>query len=682
MARPIRIFLGDLTHNTVGMANETFPLNVGYIAAYCKKRFGSKVDITIFKYIDDLEASIYENSPDVLALSNYVWNHRIGLEMFDLIHSQNPNAITVWGGPNFPQDLESQQSFLKNYSSVDFYVPIEGEIGFSNIIEEVLNISEVGYKKEILFKKPIDGCVSRKPDGLLQFTIPEIRTKKLDEIPSPYLTGLLDKFFDGKLTPMLQTNRGCPFTCTFCVDGADTVNRVNQFGLERVSSELDYIGEHVTNNVHSLHISDLNFGMYPRDLEICDDIVGIQKKYDYPHKIISTTGKNKKERIIQAIEKLNGTMSLSMSVQSMDEQILKNIRRSNISVDHMLALQPAIKKVGLVTDSEVILALPGETYQTQITTLRKLLAAKLDFVEVYSCMLLNGSELNTPEQRKKWNFQTKFRILPRDFTTLRNGKNVIETEEIVVGSNTLSFEEYIELRTLSFSIYVTNIGIVYDSLLKFLRENNIEVFDLFFQMMKQIDSSPPSAQKIFDSVKNDVTDELWDSPEDIQTHYQEQEEYEKLLSGEAARNVMQYHNALVRYYCMDEWTQFAGNIAFGLLKRKKTISYELENQLKNIINYCAGLGHNTLGDDRMSTNPEFLFDYDIENWLVDKNNKTLNRFKLDKKITISFEFSKSESKVIQDEVNRHNTDIGRSQALKNLPRQIKFRKPKVISQNL
>jgi len=682
MAQPIRIFLGDLTHNTVGMANETFPLNVGYIAAYCKNRFGSKVEITIFKYIDDLEASIYENPPDVLALSNYVWNHRIGLEMFDLIHSQDPNAITVWGGPNFPQDLESQQSFLKNYSNVDFYVPIEGEIGFSNIIEEVLKISELGYKKEILFKKPIDGCVSRKPDGLLQFTIPEIRTKKLDEIPSPYLTGLLDKFFDGKLTPMLQTNRGCPFTCTFCVDGADTVNRVNQFGLERVSSELDYIGKHIPNNVHSLHISDLNFGMYPRDLEICDDIVAIQKKYDYPHKIISTTGKNKKERIIQAIEKLNGTMSLSMSVQSMDEQILKNIRRSNISVDHMLALQPAIKKVGLVTDSEVILALPGETYQTQITTLRKLLAAKLDFVEVYSCMLLNGSELNTPEQRKKWNFQTKFRILPRDFTTLRNGKNVIETEEIVVGSNTLSFEEYIELRTLSFSVYVTNIGIVYDSLLKFLRENNIEVFDLFFQMMKQIDSSPPSVQKVFDSVKNDVTDELWDSPEDIQTHYQEQEEYEKLLSGEAARNVMQYHNALVRYYCMDEWTQFAGNIAFGLLKRKKTISYELENQLKNIINYCVGLGHNTLGDDRMSTNPEFLFDYDIENWLVGKNNKTLNQFKLDKKITISFEFSKSESKVIQDEVNRHNTDIGRSQALKNLPRQIKFRKPKVISQNL
>ena len=682
MANPIRIFLGDLTYNTVGMSTASFPLNVGYIAAYCKKQFGSKVDITLFKYIDDLEASIYENPPDILGVSNYVWCHRIGLEMFDLARSQNPNVITVLGGPNFPQDLESQQSFMEKCSNVDFYVPIEGEIGFSNIIEEALSVSELGYKKEILFKKPIDGCVSRNPDGLVQFSMPKMRIKELDEIPSPYLTGLMDKFFDGELTPMIQTNRGCPFTCTFCVDGADTVNRVNQFGLDRVSSELNYIGEHIPKNINTLQISDLNFGMYPRDLEICDDIVGIQKKHDYPQRVLSTTGKNKKERIIKAIERLNGTMSLVMSVQSMDAQILQNIRRSNISVDHMLALQPTIKKVGLVTNSEVILALPGETYQTQIDTLEKLLTAKLDFVEVYSCMLLMGSEMNTPEQRKKWNFKTKFRILPRDFTTLRNGKNVIETEEIVVGSDTLSFEEYIELRTLSFSIYVTNMGIVYDSLLKFLRQNNIEIFDLFFQMMKQIDSAPPLVQKIFASVKNDMVDELWDSSEDIQVHYQEQKEYEKLLSGEAARNVMQYHNALVRHSCMDEWTQFAGNIVFGLLKRKKIISYELENQLKNIINYCTGLGHNTLGNDRMSTNPEFLFDYDIESWLADKNNKTLNQLKLDKKRTVSFQFSRNDSELIQNEVERQNINSGMGQALKNIPLQKQFRKPKAISQNL
>ena len=83
----------------------------------------------------------------------------------------------------------------------------------------------------------------------------------------------------------------------------------------------------------------------------------------------------------------------------------------------------------------------------------------------------------------------------------------------------------------------------------------------------------------------------------------------------------------------------------------------------------------------MSTNPEFLFDYDIKNWLADKNNKTLSRFKLDKKRTISFQFSSNGSKVIQDELDRH-TDIGRGQALKNIPLQIQFRNTKAISQNL
>jgi hypothetical protein len=345
----------------------------------------------------------------------------------------------------------------------------------------------------------------------------------------------------------------------------------------------------------------------------------------------------------------------------------------------MLALQPALKKAGLVTESEVILGLPGETYQTQINTLKKLLAAKLDYVMVYTCMLINGSELNTPEERKKWNFKTKFRILPRDFVTLQNGKNVIETEEIIVGSDILTFEEYIELRMLSFSIFVTNIGIIYTSMLKFLRENDIEVFELFFQMLKQIDSAPVPVQKIFQSVKHDMIDELWDSPEDIQTHYQEPKEYEKLLSGEAARNVMQYHNALVRYSCMDEWTQYAGNIIFGLLKNKKSFSYELENQLNNIINYCAGLGHNTLGDDRMNTNLEFQFEYDIKSWILDNNNKPLNHFKFDKKRTISFQFDADDSRVIQDELDRQNTDIGRSQALKRLPLQIQWRHPKIIN---
>ena len=87
-----KIYLGDLTYDTVALSNEVFPLNIGYIAAYCYKRFGHKINITLFKYIEDLEKAILENPPDILGLSNYAWNTNLGYEMFRIFSQVNSNA--------------------------------------------------------------------------------------------------------------------------------------------------------------------------------------------------------------------------------------------------------------------------------------------------------------------------------------------------------------------------------------------------------------------------------------------------------------------------------------------------------------------------------------------------------------------------------------------------------------
>ena len=676
MEKPTKIFLGDLIYDSVGTYTGVFPLNIGYIASSCISRFGNDVDITLFKYIDDLDKAINESPPTILGLSNYAWTHNISLELFQMLKLKNPNALTVWGGPNFPADMEDQKKFMKKYPQVDVYIPIEGETGFSNVVELALSSTSEDELHIKLSEKPIEGCITRDSKGDLQYNNPVIRTSKLDEIPSPYLTGIMDKFFDGKLTPMMQTNRGCPFTCTFCVDGLDNVQKVNSFSTERVKNELNYISQHVPKNIHSLHFSDLNFGMFPRDLEICDAINETREKYNYPTKVLTTTGKNKKDKIVEAIRRLDGAMALTMSVQSMDEQVLKNIRRENISTDVMLGLMPAVREAGLLTESEVILGLPGETYQTHLDTIRKLIHAKLDSIQVYTCMLLDGSEMATPHERSKWGFKTKFRVLPSDFSKISNGKNILEIEEVIVGNNTLTFDEYVELRVFAFVLWTSTFGIIYAPILKFLRHNNIDAFNLFFQMMKQVHTLPLNIKNIFDSFKEKTIGELWDSKEEIISNYQDEGEFQKLLNGEDAMNVIQYHNFLLRKSHMDELTEYLFKIAYSLLD-ENNINEELKKQFYEIKNYCLGLGHNVISKNRDLTNLKFIFSYDIQAWL-DSSDKLLEIFKLVNPITLEFRFYDEQSTIFQDELDRADSLIGQSQALKKIPVPMQWRHPELI----
>ena len=84
----LKIYLGDLTYNTIVVSTEALPINIGYIASYCKKRFGSEVEFTLFKYHQELEKAILESPPDILGLSNYVWCQNLSHEMFK-IFSEN-----------------------------------------------------------------------------------------------------------------------------------------------------------------------------------------------------------------------------------------------------------------------------------------------------------------------------------------------------------------------------------------------------------------------------------------------------------------------------------------------------------------------------------------------------------------------------------------------------------------
>lgn len=634
---PLRIYLGDLTYTTLSLATDAFPLNVGFIAAYAKKIYGNDIDVRLFKYIPDIEQAIAENPPHILGFSNYPWNFNLGLELFRMAREISPETICVMGGPNFPLDDEPRKQFIQRYPEIDFYAYLEGEEAFANLIARAM---ETGVDRAKMKSAPIDGFLHRIGESEVMCGTMLPRRRDLDEIPSPYLTGLMDKFFDGILSPMMETNRGCPFSCSFCHEGNSLISKVNQFSLERVKAELDYIAAAVSrapNFISNLMFADPNFAMYERDYEIVEHIEKIQQQYNWPRSIFASTGKNKKERIAKALRKLNGSMSMWMSVQSMDPTVLKAIQRENISTDQMLALAGVYQEFGLPTLSELILGLPGDSYERHVNSLSAVVEAGIDIIDTYTCMLLNGTKLNSEFSRATYNIGSHFRVLPRDFARLANGRIAVEIEEIISSTNTMSFADYQEARKLHLMVAVVYNGAGFGPLLRFMRHKKVPIIQFLQRLVAEMAEAPEPVQRIFASFMRLTKDELWNSEDELRKFIYADGNYDRLLKGEIGINLIQTHTAM-SLAAIDEWTRYIFRVADEILAAHIGDEEGEKEFLADVKTFCAGRTHNIWGATADEDNPTAIFHYDVDRWIHAPLFAPLSDFKLENPESVAFGF--------------------------------------------
>lgn len=659
--RPLRIYLADLTYTTLSLAPDAFPLNIGFIAAYAEKAFGKEIDLQLFKYVEHLEQAINDSPPEILGMSNYPWNFNLGLEFFRMTRAVSPRTVCVMGGPNIPLEDEPRSQFVTRNSLIDFYAYLEGEEAFVELVKRAL---AVGADREKMKATPIDGWIHRMSDTEVMKGTMLTRRRDLDDIPSPYLTGFMDQFFDGTLSPMIETNRGCPFSCTFCHEGSALISKVNHFSLERVKAELDYIATAVKRApslVSNLWFADPNFAMYERDFEIVEHIERIQQEQNWPRSIFASTGKNKKERIAKALRKLNGTMQMWMSVQSMDPTVLKEIQRDNISTSQMMALAAVYQELGLPTLSELILGLPGDSYERHVDSLSQVVEAGIDVIETYTCMLLNGTELNSQHSRERYGIGSHFRVLPRDFGRLANGRVAVEIEEIVSSTNTMSFDDYLEARKLHLMVAVVYNGGGFAPLLRMLRQKKLSVTGLLQDLVARIRSAPVSVQHVFDSFARLTREELWDSEEELRAYVSADDNYEKLLKGEIGVNVSQTHTAM-SLAVMDDWVDYVFETAEIILGENLRQDAEMRTMFADVRLFCAGRTHNIFGADRNEDTPCAVFQYDIMRWARVAIDAPLSAYKFSRPATYRFAFSDAKKEEMATLITRYgttSTGIGR-----------------------
>ena len=412
----------------------SFPAGIGALAAYAWS-FADICDSYCLKSIlfqrdpiGDVIASL--EAPGVFGFSCYMWNIEYNEALAARVKEAWPGCLIVFGGPQVPEDA----SLLEACPFIDILIHGEGEIPFLEILRAHKNGGPL---------RQIAGLSFRENGGFV--TTPAASGCRID-FPSPVTSGFFDRLVrehpDLEFTPLVESSRGCPNHCAYCSWGSkDTGMRL--FPLERVFGDLEWLCRH---KMEYVGFADSNFGMFPRDEQIADKILELHEKTGYPKKFQVSSAKDSGERVFRITEKLNAAglcKGVTLSFQTMSPEAQKNIGRSNIDIEYYKYLLHKYNEAGIVTYSELILGLPGETAESFVNGIEQLLEnGQHTQMMIHLCEWLPLSPMGEAAYLEK--YQVKYIRIPlnQPHANLNEADEIQEYSRVVVSTYSMTEEEW------------------------------------------------------------------------------------------------------------------------------------------------------------------------------------------------------------------------------------------------
>ncbi|BCB82762.1 B12-binding domain-containing radical SAM protein [Phytohabitans suffuscus] len=372
------------------MYANTLPLASGYLQAYAQQdsAVARGCEFSIHNMpastpVDEVLGGLPDDA-DVYGLSCYLWNMRRMKEVLDELVRTRPDAYFILGGP---QVMNHAAEYVPPAWEHVVVCNGEGEEPFAAFLRELVAARSGDGGGPDFRRTPGLSFWSR---GELVTTEKPARITDLELIPSPFAAGIFD---GGEYTfAAVETNRGCPFRCSYCFWGAATNDKVHRWELDRVMSDLAWISEH---GIESVFIADANWGALPRDVELTRHMAQWKRRTGYPMMVAIQAAKNRPDRVTEITEILVDAGMLTsqpVSLQTLSPEALEMVQRSNIKDSTYVDLQLKLKEKKISSYTELIWPLPGETLASFREGIAKVCRTGADAVVVYPQLLLR----NTP----------------------------------------------------------------------------------------------------------------------------------------------------------------------------------------------------------------------------------------------------------------------------------------------
>ena len=454
------------------------PYSIGCIAAYLKK----DIEITESYEIADvigMRESIDEilkrfHNPDFVAFTNYVWNLEYNKVLAKRLKETYPDVKIIFGGHSVPHD----NSFLDKYDFIDYLMHNEGEETTAAFFKALKNGTDLANVRNLSYRTD-NGNVKTE----------DYYPCDISSYPSPYTEGIFEHFFREyphvEFHATLETNRGCPYMCSYC-EWCFT-KKIRQFPMEKIKAEIEWIAK---NNIKYCYCADANFEILKRDVEIAKYVVEQNKKYGYPEVFKPCYAKASDDTVFEAGYILNSNhidKGVTLAYQTLNNKALENIGRKNLTLEHFSSLYSRYSEAGIPTYTELILGLPGETYESFCKGICDLLeSGQSNSMTVYECQVYDNSIMGNDEYRKKHGIKTS-RIPSFGIHYNPDYNGVQEYMDIITETNTMTKDEWV--RAYMFSVVLQtfhHLGLTRFFAVYLNKENGVSYYEFYSRLFDYI----------------------------------------------------------------------------------------------------------------------------------------------------------------------------------------------------
>lgn len=308
----------------------------------------------------EIAERLLERNPVLIGFGVYVWNVTVVTQVVEVIKGVRPDVLVVLGGPEVSFEYEGTALF----DAADYLIRGEGEEAFAQLAGAVIERGD----------RPAEKVITPAPPDVAALALP------------------YEAYTDEDIAHRLiyvEASRGCPFHCEFCLSALD--DGVREFPLEPF---LEAMGRLIERGALHFKFVDRTFNL--RHDRVAALLAFFQERWRPGMQLHFEILPDRLSDAMLALmaEVPPEGLHLEVGVQTFCEEAQAAVSRRQDMARTEEVLRYLRERTGAIVHADLVVGLPGETWESFAAGFDRLLATRPHKIQVGILKRLKGAPIS------------------------------------------------------------------------------------------------------------------------------------------------------------------------------------------------------------------------------------------------------------------------------------------------